>query len=204
MDDLVILAAAQQGDLEAYNQIVLRYQDAIYQHIWWIVRDHDRAEDITQEVFIKVYRRLHQFRGGAFKTWLLRIATNTALDELRSQARHNWLSLDASRQPGEEDEGYTLHDALSDSAPGVEAQVEAAEQRLAIENALGGLPVEYRLAVGLIDLQELPYAEAAQVMQVSIGTVKSRVARGRALLRGKLHSADLNSPTRPMPAVRQI
>lgn len=201
MDEWVTIAAAKKGELEAYNQIVLRYQDAVYNHIWWIVKDHERAQDITQEVFIKVYQRLRQFRGGAFKTWLLRIATNTALDEMRSLARRNWLSLDANLREGEDE--YNLHDWLSDSTPGVEAQLETAEQQQAIASAMAALPVEYRLAVGLVDVQELPYAEAAAVMQVSIGTVKSRVARGRALLRGKLVGGAHRSlgDTAPLPAV---
>lgn len=195
MDESALIENARQGDLQAYNQIVSRYQDALYQHVWWIVKDHDRAEDITQDVFIKVFRRLEQFRGGAFKTWLLRIATNTALDELRSRQRHPWLSLDSSTDP---DEDYEMHDWLSDPAPGVEAQVEQHELQQAIIAALATLPVEYRLAVTLVDVQELPYAEAAQAMQVSVGTVKSRVARGRAALRHKLVGQSAAGAARPL------
>jgi RNA polymerase sigma-70 factor (ECF subfamily) len=193
MEQTHLINMARQGDLQAFNQIVLHYQDALYEHVWWIVKDHEQAQDITQEAFIKAFRRLGQFRGGAFKSWLLRIATNTALDELRSQQRHPGLSLDSR---AEADEEYEMHDWLSDPGPGVEAQVEQQELRVAIAQALASLPVEYRLAVTLVDVQELPYAEAAQVMQVSIGTVKSRVARGRAALKVKLATAG-GSPPRP-------
>jgi RNA polymerase sigma-70 factor (ECF subfamily) len=178
-----LVSDAQQGDLDAFNQLVLKYQDILYNHARWLVRDAGLAADLTQDAFIIAYRRLDGFRGGSFRAWLLRILNNTCIDELRRQKRRPTLRLEPADADGDEFESPTW---IAGRSPSVEAQVEQLELRRTLHNAVQSLPVEFREAVLLIDVLEFDYREAAQTMGVPLGTVKSRVARARRRLQEQL------------------
>ena len=179
-DEKTLISIAQSGDPAAFDQLVLRYQDMLYQHVFGILGERFIAEDITQEAFIKAYRGMPRFRGGSFRAWLLRIATNVCYDELRRERRRvqgeDW----AVNDDGEEMEPL---DSLDNPGPSLEERVERGEVRRALEQALLRLPAEYRATAIIVDILGFDYAEAAQSLGVPVGTVKSRLARARQGLR---------------------
>lgn len=137
------------------------------------------ADDATQEALIKIVRNLPRFDGrSAFGTWAYRIATNAALDELRKRKRRPALTM-----VRDDDSGEVTLEPVDDLAG---RRVEAIADRLAIDDALASLPEEFRAAVVLRDVGDLDYAEIADVLDVPVGTVKSRIARGRKMLAGEL------------------
>jgi len=183
MDENTVIQAAKSGDLNAFNQLVLRYQDTAYQHALWLVHDTAEAEDVTQDAIIKAYHHLNSYRGGSFRSWLLRIVTNTGLDALRKQKRSGQVPLLYDNEDGDE-EDYT--DWLADAGSAIEDQIERTELSASIQRYLNELPEEYRRTVYLVDVLELDYSEASHVLGVPVGTIKSRVARGRLQLRNRL------------------
>jgi RNA polymerase sigma-70 factor (ECF subfamily) len=176
-DEAELLARAGQGDLSAFNALVERYQAAIYGLCLRLLGNPQAAEDTTQDAFISAYRRLDSFRGGSFRSWLFRIAANASYDELRWRSSRPHVSIDEPQGPG--DRAFDI----ADKAASPDQRAEQSELRQAITDALAQLPDEQRLAVVLCDAQGLDYAEIAEVMQCSLGTVKSRIARGRGRLR---------------------
>lgn len=189
-DTLVKLAA--NGDLDAFNRLVLRYQNLAYNLANSLLNDPDAAEDATQESFIKAFQKLDSFRGGSFRAWLLKIVTNTSYDILRQAARHPSTPLLPENEDGEEIESPTW---LSDPGPSVQAVVEQTEFVSNVYGMLDDLPEEYRSVITLIDLYELDYEEAAKILKVPLGTVKSRLARARFQMKKKLKSSFMVSPT---------
>jgi RNA polymerase sigma-70 factor, ECF subfamily len=183
MDEHILIQKAIDGDLDAFNQLVLTYQDIVYRQACYWLKDLEKAADITQDVFIKAFQNLASFRGGSFKAWLLRIMTNTALDELRRQKRHPMIALMPYDNEDEEVESpYWLTDHSA-------SPEEVAEQRALtrdVQRALERIPASYRLIIHLIDIEGLDYQEAAQVLGSPIGTIKSRISRARGLLRDRL------------------
>jgi RNA polymerase sigma-70 factor, ECF subfamily len=180
MDEQLYIQMAVKGDMEAFNALVLCYQDVIYRHVFFLMRDEDKAADAAQEAFVKAYCKIAQFRGGSFKAWLLRIATNTALDGLRQHNRHPQVPL----QPHlEEDEELESPEWLTDRSNMPETVYDQRELARVLEKMVEALPVHYRLIVNLVDLEGLDYGETAQALDLPLGTVKSRLARARILLR---------------------
>ena len=185
VEELHLIQRACQGDLEAFNQLILEYQTLVFNHALWMVHDRETAEDVTQETFLSAYQNINQYRGGSFRAWLLRIVTNASLDELRRQKRRQTIPLFSYNHDGEEIE---VDDWLVDSGPSVEEQSMQRDLRVSLQRHICALPEEYRNAVLLVDVFEMEYAEAAEVMGVPIGTVKSRLARARLLLRRRLEN----------------
>jgi RNA polymerase sigma-70 factor (ECF subfamily) len=180
-----LIARASQGDLEAFNHLVLDYQDRAFQHAWSMLNDPDLAEDVTQESFIKAFQALKQFRGGSFRAWLLRIVTNTSYDLLRKSRSHPNQPMVLENEDGEELESPSW---LTDPSASVQATVEQNEETEQLYRMLDELPEAYRTVLTLIDLYELDYAEAARVLNVPLGTIKSRLVRARLQMREKLKS----------------
>ena len=185
-DEAGLIAAVRLGDLDAFNRLVLNYQARVFNHAHWILGERENAEDITQETFIRAFRRFNQFRGGSFRSWILKIATNLCYDQMRYVKRHPVQPLEPTIDDEEQPETPLW---ITDPRPLPEAEVEAAELRETLQRALNDLPAPYRSAVSLIDIQELSYIEAAAILGVPTGTVKSRLARGRSLLRDTLSNA---------------
>ena len=193
-DDADLIARGRSGDLDAFNLLVERYQRPVYNLCLRMLAAPQPAEDAAQEAFIAAYRSLASFRGGSFRAWLFRIAANACYDELRRRRARPSLSLDAPQ--GEE------RRPLDVPNPGasLDEHVQRLELRRLLEEALFGLPAERRLAVVLCDLHGLDYTEIAQATGVSLGTVKSRISRGRAQLRAILLAGGELLPSR----LRQI
>jgi RNA polymerase sigma-70 factor (ECF subfamily) len=177
-DEEWLTARARRGDLDAFNTIVLRYQTNVFNLCLRMLGGREAAEDIAQDTFLLAYRGMGRFQGGSLRAWLLRIAANACYDELRRRRRRPQRSLDAMEEAG----GVTAVMPHS-REPNPEDEAIQAELRREIERGLLTLPEEQRLAVILCDVQGMAYDEIAEVMRSSMGTVKSRVSRGRARLR---------------------
>jgi len=176
MDEQGLIQDAQKGDLEAFNRLVLAYQDAIYTHAYRMLGDESAADDATQETFIAAYQAMKTFRGGSFRAWLFRIVTNQCYDELRRRQRRPTTPLEPLTTDDEEIESPKW---LGDNSNSPEEEVDQQALREAIQHCLNGLPREFRSVVLLIDVQGMDYSEAAQILKVPVGTIKSRLARAR-------------------------
>lgn len=185
MDEAALIQSASRGDLEAFNRLVLAYQDILYNQAYRIMGESDSAEDATQDAFISAFRHLPTYRGGSFKAWLLRIITNICYDELRRRKRRPVSPLEPLDDNQEEVESPSW---LSDPGESPEATTERVELSNAIQLCLGNLPIEFREVVVLVDIQELDYAEAASVLRKPVGTIKSRLARARVRMRDCLEN----------------
>jgi RNA polymerase sigma-70 factor (ECF subfamily) len=177
MDERALIASAQKGDARAFNQLVLLYQSMVYNLAYRILGDPDAAADATQDAFLSAFKAMRKFRGGSFKAWLLRIVTNACYDQLRSKQRKPTDSLDDL--PVEHDHVRYLRDPAEQPDEFVERQ----ELSEVIQRGIRSLPADQRIVVVLSDVQGLSYQEIAQVMGLSLGTVKSRLSRGRTKLR---------------------
>lgn len=177
MDESQLIAAAKNGDLSAFNQLVLKYQNLAYNVAYRILGDADRAADATQDAFLKAYKAMHSFHGNAFKSWALRIVTNTCYDYLRATKRKPTDSLDEELDKG------GLHPRLRDRGEGPQKYLERKALNQVIQQAINRLSDNQRAVIVLVDIQGFSYDETAKILGISLGTVKSRVSRGRARLR---------------------
>jgi RNA polymerase sigma-70 factor (ECF subfamily) len=181
-DEAALLAAAQRGDLPAFNQLVLHYQSLAYNIAYRLTGDEDLSADATQDAFIKAFQRLNQYRGGSFKSWLLRIVTNTCYDALRARKRRPTTPLES-----DEDDDDPEYDArLIDKTEQPDAYVMRRELAVAIQAAIRQLPPDQRTALVLSDVEGLDYQEIADATGAALGTVKSRLSRARAKVRDLL------------------
>lgn len=180
MDEKALIANAQRGEIPAFNQLVLTYQSMVYNLAYRILGDADDAADAGQDTFLSAFRAIKKFRGGSFKAWLLRIATNACYDQLRYKQRRPASSLEAL--PIESDHSSSFTD------PAEEPEDYALRQELGqvIQAGLNTLPPDQRIALVLSDVQGFSYQEIADVTRSSLGTVKSRLNRGRTKLRDYL------------------
>jgi len=187
MDEPALIHQAQNGDLNAFNRLVLEYQTQVYNLAYRIMGDEASAADAAQEAFISAYKHIGYYRGGSFKAWLLRIVTNACYDELRRRKRRPATSLDAltvlPEGPDAESEA-----ALVSKEESPEAFVQRREVARAIQNCLDHLPEDMRTVVVLSDVQGMDYAEIAESVGAALGTVKSRLSRARARLRDCLQT----------------
>jgi RNA polymerase sigma factor (sigma-70 family) len=171
------------GDASAWEQIVQQYNRRIYNICYRFAGSADDAEDLTQEVFIRMYRTLKSYdtSRGAFVTWVTTITRNLLVDHFRrSKMERMTDSLDAG--PSGDEDALTLGEQISDQGPAPEAQVHSLETKQAVHQALEKLSPELREAVILRDLQDMDYRDIAAVLKVPEGTVKSRINRGRTEL----------------------
>jgi RNA polymerase sigma-70 factor, ECF subfamily len=171
--DETLLAAHLRGDPRAFGELVGRHERRVYGLCLRILGSREDAEDATQEAFLAALRKAASFRqAAAFSTWLYRIAVNAATDQARRRARARLAPLDPE-------------DAAAAAAPGGD-HGDAVATAVAVQAALAEVPQEFRVAVVLCDLYRVPYAEAAQILEIPVGTVKSRVFRGRLALAERL------------------
>jgi len=180
MDEPALIRSAQHGDLDAFNRLVLAYQDALFNTALRILGDDDLAADATQEAFLSAFRNLNTYRGGSFRAWLSRTVTNACYDELRRRHRHPSVPLEPVSDNDEEMDSPLW---LADPAFSPEQQMEQAELEHAIQHCLDALPTEFRAVIVLADIQGLNYAEIAAALRKPLGTIKSRLARARLRLR---------------------
>jgi RNA polymerase sigma factor (sigma-70 family) len=180
MDEEALIASARRGDARAFNQLVLLHQGMAYNVAYRILGDPDAAADATQDAFLSAFKAMRQFRGGSFKAWVLRIVTNACYDQLRSKRRRPADSLDD--MPVEDDR----LEFLRDPAEQPDQYVERRQLSQTIQGGILRLPPEQRMVLVLSDVQGLNYQEIAEATGLSLGTVKSRLSRGRARLRDYL------------------
>jgi RNA polymerase sigma-70 factor (ECF subfamily) len=182
--DEALLAAHLRGDPAAFGQLVARHERRIYGLCLRILGNREDAEDAAQEAFVAALRKASSFRrAAAFSTWLYRIAVNAATDQARRRGRARLADLDP------EDAGLAVD-------PGGELG-EVVAAAVTVQTALAQVAEEFRVAVVLCDLYRLPYADAAQILEVPVGTVKSRVFRGRVALAQRLAANPETNPDRP-------
>jgi RNA polymerase sigma-70 factor (ECF subfamily) len=173
--DQGLVDAALEGELDAFNQLVATYQDYLYAMTVRVVRDQDIAEEAVQEAFFSAYRNLERFSGPSFRAWLTRIAINAARDLLRKRKRRP-----SEPYPEWEDDSWQPPAPESESPEQVSL---AQQQRVAIARCMEGITDDQRAAIVLFDVQGYDYGEIATMTDVSVGTVKSRIHRGRLALR---------------------
>jgi RNA polymerase sigma-70 factor (ECF subfamily) len=175
MDESELIRRSKQGDLDSFNRLVELYQRQAYNLAWRMVGQIEAAEDATQDAFLSAWKGIQGFRQGNFRAWLLSIVANACKDQLRARRRRPVISTDelepeALPSGGESPEEYVLRRELA----------------VEIQRGLATLPPDQRMAVILRDLQGLSYEEIAQATASSLGTVRSRLSRGRAHLRDYL------------------
>lgn len=179
--DEELIAKFQNGDLYAFDQIVHRYKDPLINFVYHFLGDRIDAEDVVQETFLRVYRNKHLYRSIAkFSTWIYTIASNLAKTELRRRRRRRLLSLS---QMGFDEKDYEIVDEDMRTPEGI---VDGKMHEKIIQKEIDALPVKFKEVVVLRDVQEFSYEEISQILGIPIGTVKSRVNRGRLRLQKKL------------------
>ncbi|MBV12526.1 MAG: RNA polymerase sigma factor RpoE [Flavobacteriaceae bacterium] len=174
-DDIALVNLVKKGDKKAYNALVLKYQDRLVFSVYKFLKDYELAQDIAQEAFIKAYKSIDKFRGDSqFYTWIYRIAINTAKNVLSTKARAS-----------EVYDNDTTDQLLSESATTSENPeniLQADQLRSTINNALQSLPEDIRVTLSLREYDGLSYEEIAGVLKCPIGTVRSRIHKGREML----------------------
>jgi RNA polymerase sigma-70 factor (ECF subfamily) len=175
LEEQKLIQLSLEGHLDSFNRLVEIHQDAVFSVALRMVRNHAAAEDLTQDTFISAYKHLRSYRGGLFRAWLLRIVRNATYDHLRRTKRRPETSIDQDI--------VTFSNTIESSDRSPEEWAQSGELGKIIGDCLGCLSDDQRMAVVLVDIDGYQYEEAAEVMSVSIGTVKSRLNRARARLR---------------------
>jgi RNA polymerase sigma-70 factor, ECF subfamily len=179
-DEKQLIQDCLAGRTEAFGQLVVRYQDRLYNALYRILGSSDDARDVAQDAFVQAFQKLKTFRGNsAFYSWLFRIALNAAASQLR-RSRRKTASIDAGR----EQSGTEPTDRRPDARPS--HNMETLERQAAVQAALNALPSEFRIPLVLKEIDGLKYEEIATIVGCPIGTVRSRIHRARSELRHRL------------------
>ena len=192
-EDAALLADLKAGSEAAFAMLIAQYHQPLYSLIARNINDPADAADITQEVFIKVFRSIRGFHGDAsLRTWLYRIALHEASNQRRWWSRHKRqeITIDTSYEPEEDDSNSSLGIALADQRDSPFDQAAQSELREQVEAALRQLPEAYRTVVVLREIEGFAYEEIAEILEINLGTVKSRLTRGRSALRALLSVAE--------------
>ncbi len=203
LDELALLRRARQGDVAAFEQLVLTYEKKVINLAYRLSGSREDAADLAQEALVRVYKSLDRFREQArFSTWLYRIVVNVCLDHQRSRKRQQTVSLDA---PLEGNDGEVPRQIASDAVDPQEA-AERSDLREAVQAAIGRLSGEHRTVLVMRDIQDMPYEEIGEVLGLPLGTVKSRLNRARQALKQELlhtelsHTGAVYAGSRRLPA----
>lgn len=184
MDELALVEAAKQGQIEAFEELVRRYDRNVFRIAQHITQNREDAEDVVQDAFLKAYGNLNQFQGQSkFYTWLVRIAVNEALMKLRRRRPERTVSLDQDVETDED----SIPREVADWSPNPEQQYNQAELRDLLQRTIQGLPSGFRTVFVLRDVEGLSTEETAEALGLSIPAVKSRLLRARLQLRERLN-----------------
>ena len=189
LDDLNLVRQCQRGEREAMSFLIAKYQDRVYSTILKICQNRDDAAELTQDTFVKVLENITTFRKeSSFYTWLFRVAVNLTLNYCQRRFKLSPVSLDAENERLEK--GKAKLAALLADPKGSDPAAAAQQKELAqlVVNAIGQLGQDFRVVLVLRDIEQMSYAEIAEVLQIEIGTVKSRLSRARTLLRELLET----------------
>jgi RNA polymerase sigma-70 factor (ECF subfamily) len=178
-----LIKAAQHGDLNAFNALILRYQNLLFGIALRMLNDEDTASDAVQEALISAFSKFRTFRGGSLRSWLARVTVNACYDEMRRKRRQREVPLEQFNMEGEEVEDLSW---MIDPAARPEERYDSYEMESAIQDSLDQLTPAYREALILVDIEGLSYEEASITARVPVGTVKSRLARARLQVRSSL------------------
>jgi RNA polymerase sigma-70 factor (ECF subfamily) len=176
MAEVELIEKALKGDLQSFNDLVLTYQEMAFNLAYRMLGSSAAAADATQEAVISMYRKLDSYRGGSFKSWFLRIVSNECLDELRRQKRRPTVPIDQENEDGEIIESASW---MKDDSLPYEDQISNAELEKALTHCMDGLEEKFKTVIVLVDVSGEDYETVAGVIQVPIGTIKSRLARAR-------------------------
>ena len=185
-EEAALIAELRAGSEEAFAWLIARFHQPIYSLLARMVYDRDDAADLTQEVFVKVFRGVHSFHGeSSLRTWIYRIALHEASNQRRWWMRHKQqeVAIDQEMTEGENGSQVRLKERLVDPSESPYDAVVHAENRARVESALKQVPEPFRTTLILRDIEGFVYEEVAEVQGVSLGTVKSRLVRGRACLK---------------------
>ncbi|MFT5196963.1 MAG: RNA polymerase sigma-70 factor (ECF subfamily) [Cellvibrionaceae bacterium] len=177
MDEPYLIGEAKKGDVQAYNTLVLHYQDLAYSVAYRIMGDGESAADAAQDAFVNAWKKIHSFKEGNFKAWLMRIVTNRCYDLLKYNKRRPQSSLDEISEVNESSKW------LQSTGDRPDDEHDQAEMFEAIQNCLNNLPDDQRIIAVLCDVEGYDYQDAADMAACSLGTVKSRLNRARNKLR---------------------
>lgn len=181
--DMVV--ACQHGDQHVFESLMMKYQNQIFSLMLRMLGDYDTALDLTQDTFLQAYQGIKGFKlESTFFTWLFRIALNLATNQRRTYLRHPRTVSLSRNKPDDQNESYTAD--LQDSLPSPETTLIQQETRSLVQKAISLLPPEFRETVILRDIQGLSYEQIQEILQCPIGTVRSRLHRGRDMLKDKL------------------
>lgn len=182
-EDDAFVRRAQQGDLAAYDELVRRYQERVYATLYQMTSNHEDANDLAQEAFIKAYQAIKSFKGGSsFYTWVYRIAVNKTINFLKSRKHKSAMSLNDLDFDAEKDPDLVA--LISDKTPRRDAAL--AELKNKLNEAMQKLSEQHRLVVALHDIQGMAHEEIAEIMECNTGTVRSRLFYARQQLQGYL------------------
>lgn len=194
MDEQALIQEALLGELDAFNRLVLAYQDLAFNVAYRMLGDDDLAADAAQNAFISAYRNLKTYRGGSFKAWVMRMVTNGCYDELRRQKRRPTTPLEpVNPEDGEE---VDSPEWIASDDPTLEDALDRAELEHAIQHCLENLPADFRAVVVLVDIQGMDYEEVSSAVRSPLGTIKSRLARARLKMRDCLQGFQELLPAR--------
>jgi len=185
-EDTALITAFQVGDKAAFDKLVLKHKDNLFNTVYRFLGDYQEANDCAQETFIKVFKSLKKFRfESAFSTWLYRIAMNTCKNRLKSSA-YRWRKRTVPLENPEGSKGINPHTEIQDDSQSPVNELEKKDRLELIQKAINSLPEGQNRVVVLHDIQGLSYEEIADITGQKLGTIKSRLARGRLALRNKL------------------
>lgn len=178
MDETRVIKEAQKGSVAAFNQLVMAYQGTAYNVAYRVIGNGDAAADACQEAFLKAYQAIKQYRGGSFKSWLLRIVTNACYDQMRYKSRRPATSLDDMTENSDDPS-----EKLVNGSERPEESILRGELNDLIQVGINHLPEDQRMILVLSDVQGFSYQEIAEIVGQPLGTIKSRLSRGRQRLR---------------------
>jgi len=184
-EEKALIERCKRGDLAAFNELVKKYEKQVYNFAYRLTGNYDDANDVAQDAFLRVFNAIGSFRGDAsFSTWLFRITTNVFLDERKRARAHPHSSLDEYLELDES----SVARQIEDPAPNPETVMEERERAQVLQQTINDLPEYQRAMVMLYHTQQKSYEEIAEIMDLPIGTVKSRLNRARLALKEKLSS----------------
>ena len=184
--DSVLIRAVQAGDMGAFDELVLKHKDRLFNLVYWFLGDYQDANDCAQETFIKVFKSIKKFRfESAFSTWLYRIAINTCKNRIKSSA-YRWKKKTVSLEISNGSKNGNPCSEIANGSPTPVMALEKKEKMMRIQKAINSLPDEQNQVVVLRDIQGLSYQDISDITGLNLGTVKSRLARARLELKNKL------------------
>ena len=185
-EDTVLIRAIQTGDMAAFDELVLKHKDRLFNLVYWFLGDYQDANDCAQETFIKAFKSINRFRfESAFSTWLYRIAINTCKNRIKSSA-YRWKKKTVSLEISNGSKNGNPCSEIVNGSPTPAMALEKKERMMWIQKAINSLPEEQNQVVVLRDIQGLSYQDISDITGLNLGTVKSRLARGRLELKIKL------------------